>query len=192
MNFCNFAVSKQSMRYYFQIFWSFFKIGTFTIGGGYMMIPLIEQEIVGRRRWINADEFSETLTLAQSAPGPIAINTAVFVGYKMRGWKGVLASLSGVIIPSFTVILLIAMFFPSIRENEVIERIFKGLRPAVVALIAVSFVRILQKKNFAWSVVLISAIAALVVSLLKISPVIVILVASIGGIIYYLIRKKHA
>jgi len=180
------------MNFYLQLFWSFFKIGTFTIGGGYMMIPLIEQEIVGRRGWINTEEFSETLTLAQSAPGPIAINTAVFVGYKMRGWKGVLASLSGVIIPSFTVILLIAMFFPSIRENEVIERIFKGLRPAVVALIAVSFVRILQKKNFAWSVVLISAIAALVVSLLKISPIIVILVASIGGIIYYLIRKKHA
>ncbi len=191
MNFCNFAVSKQSMRYYFQIFWSFFKIGAFTLGGGYMMIPLIEQEIVGRRRWLSQADFTDTLTLAQSAPGPIAINTAVFTGYKMCGMRGVLASVSGVVLPSFAVILLIAMFFPSIRENEVIERIFKGIRPAVVALIAVSFVRLLQKKNFAWKVTLLASISALVVSLFKVSPIIVILIAGIGGIAYYLLRKKY-
>jgi chromate transporter len=179
------------MKFYLQLFWSFFKIGTFTLGGGYMMIPLIEQEIVGRRRWISADDFTETLTLAQSAPGPIAINTAVFVGYKMRGMKGMLAAVSGVVIPAFTIILLIATFFPGIRDNEVIARIFKGLRPAVVALIAVSFVRMLQKKNFAWKVTLIAAISAFVVSFLKISPIIVILIAGVGGIIYYLVRKKH-
>ena len=180
------------MALYLQLFWSFFKIGAFTLGGGYVMIPLIEQEIVGRRRWISAGEFAETLTLAQSAPGPIAINTAVFVGYKMRGMKGALASVAGVVIPSFTVILLVAMFFPSIRDNEVIARVFKGLRPAVVALIAVSFVRLLQKKNFAWPVVLIAIVAAMAVSFLKISPVIVILTAGIGGVIYYKIRNKHA
>ena len=176
---------------YLQIFWSFFKIGMFTLGGGYMMIPLIEQEIVTRRRWISADDFSETLTLAQSVPGAIAINTAVFVGYKMRGLKGVLASVAGVVIPSFAIILLIAMFFSGIRDNEVITRIFNGVRPAVVALIAVSFFRLLQKKDFAWKVVIISTIAALAVALLKISPIIVILIAGIGGIVYYLMLKKY-
>ena len=179
------------MKLYVQLFWSFFKIGAFTLGGGYVMIPLIEQEIVGRRRWISSDEFNETLTLAQSAPGPIAINSAVFVGYKLCGMKGVLASVTGVVIPSFTVILLIAMFFSGIRDNEVITRIFKGLRPAVVALIAVSFVRMLQKKNFAWQVTLISATAAFLVAFLKISPVIVIFIAGIGGIIIYLFRRNH-
>jgi len=152
---------------------------------------LIEQEIVGRRRWISSDEFSETLTLAQSAPGPIAINSAVFVGYKMRGMKGALASVFGTVLPSFVVILFIAMYFADIRDNEVIARIFKGLRPAVVALIAVSFVRMLQKKKFAWEIVLISTLAALAVFILKISPVIVILIAGAGGIVYYLIQKKH-
>ena len=179
------------MRQYLQLFWSFFKIGAFTLGGGYVMIPLIEQEIVSRRRWINSDEFAETLTLAQSTPGPIAINSAVFVGYKMCGMKGVLAAVSGVVIPSFAVILLIALFFPAIRDNEVIARIFKGLRPAVVALIAVSFVRMLQKKNFAWQVTLISVIAALLVAFLKISPIIVILIAAIGGIVCNMNQKKH-
>jgi len=178
------------MKLYLQLFWSFFKIGAFTLGGGYVMIPLIEQEIVGRRRWISTDEFKETLTLAQSAPGPIAVNSAVFVGYKMCGMKGVLASVAGVVIPSFAVILLIAMFFPSIRDNEVITRIFKGLRPAVVALIVVSFVRLVGK-NFTWTATFISLTAALLVSFFKISPVIVILIAGIGGIVHYLIRKKH-
>jgi len=177
--------------FYWQIFWSFFKIGAFTLGGGYTMIPLIEQEIVRRRRWISGDEFSETLTLAQSAPGAIAINTAVFVGYKMRGFKGVLMSVLGVVLPSFTLILLVALFFPSIRDNEIIMRVFKGLRPAVVALIAVSFMRLLQLKNFKWDVVLIAIISAFVVSFFKISPIFVILTAGLGGIFYYLIRRKN-
>ena len=172
------------MKFYLQLFWSFFKIGAFTIGGGYVMIPLIEQEIVGRRRWITIEEFTDTLALAQSAPGAIAINSAVFVGYKMRGWRGVLASVFGTVIPSFFAILFIAMFFSNIRDNEVIARIFKGMRPAVVALIAVSFIRMLQKKNFAWQFTLISALAAATVFLLKISPIIVILVAATGGIIF--------
>jgi chromate transporter len=178
------------MNFYLQLFWSFFKIGAFTLGGGYAMIPLIEQEIVGRRRWISSDEFSETLTLAQSAPGPIAINSAVFVGYKMRGMRGVLTSVLGTVLPSFVVILVIAMFFTNIREQEVVTRIFKGLRPAVVALIAVPVVRMLEKKKFEWSVVLIAALAAVAIAWLKISPILVMLVAGIGGIVYFLIRKR--
>jgi len=189
----NFALSKeikQAMNLYLQIFWSFFKIGAFTLGGGYAMIPLIEQEIVNRRRWISSDEFAETLTLAQSAPGPIAINSAVFVGYKMRGMKGVLVSVLGTVIPSFVIILAIALFFGNIRDNEVIARIFKGLRPAIVALIAVPVIRMLQKKKFAWKIVLIAAMSAAAVSWLRISPILVIFIAGMGGILYYLIRKK--
>ena len=178
------------MNFYLQIFWSFFKIGAFTLGGGYAMIPMIEQEIVGRRRWISSEEFSETLTLAQSAPGAIAINSAVFTGYKVRGIKGVLMAVLGTVIPSFVVILIIAIFFSDIRDNEVVARIFKGLRPAVVALIAVPVIRMLQKKNFAWAIVLIAAITAIAVAWLKISPVIVIFLAGIGGIVNYLIRTK--
>jgi len=190
INFAQLNENMPAMDFYLQLFWSFFKIGAFTLGGGYAMIPLIEQEIVGRRRWISAEEFSDTLTLAQSAPGPIAINSAVFVGYKMRGMKGVLTSVLGTVLPSFVVILLIAMYFVNIRDNEIVERIFKGLRPAVVALIAVPVIRMLEKKKFEWNVVLIATMATVAISWLKISPVIVILAAGIGGIVYYLINKK--
>lgn len=172
------------MKFYLQLFWSFFKIGAFTLGGGYVMIPLIEQEIVGRRHWISTGEFAEALALAQAAPGPIAINSAVFIGFKIRGIKGVLTTVLGTVIPSFVAILIIAIFFTNIRDNEVITRIFKGLRPAVVALIAVSFVKLLQKNNFVWIYVLISVLAALAVFLFKISPVIVILIAATGGIVF--------
>ena len=108
------------MKFYFDLFFSFFKIGAFTLGGGYVMIPLIEKEVVDSRKWIQQDDFTDMLTLAQSAPGPIAINTAVFVGYKTKGFIGLIAAVSGVIIPSFVAILLIAMFFTDIKDNAVV------------------------------------------------------------------------
>lgn len=179
------------MKFYRQLFWSFFKIGAFTLGGGYAMIPLIEQEVVGRRCWISSEEFAETLTLAQAAPGPVSINSAVFVGYKMRGLKGVLASVLGTVLPSFVVILAVAIFFSDIRDNETVERIFCGIRPAVVALIAVPVVNMLQKKHFAWQVVAITLLAAVAVAWLKISPILVMIAAGVGGVICYLMKKKH-
>ena len=179
------------MKFYLELFWSFFKIGAFTLGGGYAMIPLIEQEVVGRRKWIDSDEFSEALTLANSAPGPISINCAVFVGYKLRRMKGVIMSVVGTVIPPFVAILVIAMFFSDMRDNEVAERIFRGLRPAVVALIAVPVVNMLKKKHFAWNVVLIASLAAIAVAWLKISPILIIIITGLGGIVYYKIRKKH-
>ena len=97
------------------IFASFFKIGLFTFGGGYAMLPLIEQELIAKRGWIEHKEFLDLLTLAQSVPGPIAINTSVFVGYKMRGLKGAVAALLGSVLPSFVIILAIALMFADIR-----------------------------------------------------------------------------
>ena len=109
------------------------------------MIPLIEKEVVERRRWIEREEFTEMLTLAQSAPGPISINSAVFVGYKTLGLGGMITAVLGTVIPSFVVILLVAMFFTDIRENPTVERIFRGIRPAVVSLIVVPVVNMLKK-----------------------------------------------
>lgn len=103
------------------IFASFFKIGLFTFGGGYAMLPLIEQELIAKRGWIEHKEFLDLLTLAQSVPGPIAINTSVFVGYKMRGLKGAVAALLGSVLPSFVIILAIALLFADIRHNPVVD-----------------------------------------------------------------------
>lgn len=163
----------------------------FTLGGGYVMIPLIEKEVVNKRKWINNDEFTEMLTLAQSAPGAIAINTAVFVGYKIQGTKGMLATVLGTVIPSFTIILLVAIFFAELGSNETVERIFCGIRPAVVALIAVPVVNMLKNKGFKISVIIITVASAIAVWLLGISPVIVIVIAGLGSIMYNTFISKQ-
>ena len=96
------------------LFISFLKIGAFTFGGGYAMVPLIEREVIDNRGWVQREDFLDLLTIAQSAPGPIALNTAVFVGYRIAGIWGALSSLLGIVIPSFTIILLVAIFFADI------------------------------------------------------------------------------
>jgi chromate transporter len=170
---------------------SFFKIGTFTLGGGYVMIPLIEKEIVNKRKWINNSEFAEMLTLAQSAPGPVAINTAIFVGYKIKGIKGMFATVLGTVIPSFTIIILIAIFFTEFENSKTLERIFCGIRPAVVALIAVPVINMLKNNGFKIHIIIISAVSAISVWLLGISPVIVIIVAGLCAIIYNTFISKQ-
>lgn len=152
-----------------KLFWSFFKIGGFTFGGGYAMIPLIEREITEKRHWMAKDEFLDMLTLAQASPGPISLNTAVFVGYKLKSYIGGFFALIGLILPSFLVILAIAAFFPMVQHNPWVESAFRAMRPAVVALMlwpVVSWLK--QLKPYGWIVV---AVVALCVWYLHISPV---------------------
>ena len=123
-------------KFYWDSFKTFFRIGGFTIGGGYAMIPLIESEVVDKHRWLSRKEFLDIIAIAQSCPGVFAINMSVFIGYKMRKLPGAICSAFGTALPSFIIILLIAMFFANFQDNPVVEAIFRGVRPAVVALIA--------------------------------------------------------
>lgn len=123
------------MNIYLESFGIFFKIGAFTIGGGYAMVPLIENEIVTKRKWIAQEDFIDLLAISQSAPGILAVNISIFIGYKLRGIRGSIVTALGTILPSFIIILAIALFFHSFKDNPIVERIFKGIRPAVVALI---------------------------------------------------------
>ncbi|MCQ2312402.1 MAG: chromate transporter [Paludibacteraceae bacterium] len=126
---------------FWKLFWTYIKIGTFTIGGGYAMLPLIEREVVDKHHWIDGQEFLDMIALAQAAPGLIAVNSAIFIGWKIYGWRGVVATVLGAVLPSFLIILLIAMVFWDIHEYPMVEAVFKGVRPAVVALIAATVVR---------------------------------------------------
>lgn len=126
---------------FIQLFWVYLKIGTFTIGGGYAMLPLIEREVVDKHHWIDAKEFVNMIALAQAAPGLIAVNSAIFIGWKIYGWKGIVATVLGAVLPSFIIILIVAMLFKEIQHNPTVEAIFKGVRPAVVALIAAAVIR---------------------------------------------------
>lgn len=172
------------------IFLSFFKIGLFTFGGGYAMIPLIEQELITRRKWIEQKEFLDLLTLAQSVPGPIAVNTSVFVGYKVRGLKGAAAALLGTVLPSFVIILLIALFFAGIRHNPVVDAAFKGMRPAVVALIIGPVLSL--SRGLHWTLFLVIAASALAVWWLGWSPIYILLLAAAAGIAWELTIARKA
>ncbi len=171
------------------LFTSFLKIGLFTFGGGYAMIPLIEEEVVTRRGWVESRDFLDLLTIAQSIPGPIALNSAAFVGYKSRGYIGALMALLGIVLPSFLIILLVAIFFNSIRHNPIVEAAFKAMRPVVVALIIAPTITFLKGMSPLAIVVTILSIVAFVV--LGLSPTILIVVAIVVSIIYtYMIRRK--
>ncbi len=196
------------MKIYWQMFWSFLKIGAFTLGGGYAMIPLIQREVVEKKRWIDEEEFLNMLALAQSAPGVMAANAAIFIGYKMRGWKGIIATLLGSILPSFVIILLIAAVFTRYRELPQIEAIFKGIRPAVVALIAAPLYKMaksagmmkVQRSAFnvqrsaillSWILLLIPITVSLLIWLCDISPIYIILLTIISALsIVYFKHKK--
>lgn len=117
------------------------KIGTFTLGGGYAMLPLIQREVVDRQHWIDEEEFLNMIALAQAAPGLIAVNSAIFIGWRIGGWRGVAGAVLGAVLPSFVIILAIAMVFSEWKEQPAVEAAFKGIRPAVVALIAAPLVK---------------------------------------------------
>ena len=126
---------------FFRLFWTFLKIGTFTLGGGYAMLPLIQREVVDRQGWIDEEEFLNMIALAQAAPGLIAVNSAIFIGWRIAGLRGVAGAVLGAVLPSFIIILAIAMVFSDWKELPAVEAAFKGIRPAVVALIAAPLVK---------------------------------------------------
>jgi chromate transporter len=170
------------MRALLEIFWSFMKIGAFTFGGGYAMIPLIQHEVIVRRRWLDDTTFSDLLTLAQAAPGPISLNTAVFVGYKQRGYGGALAAVLGVVLPSFFIILAVALFFAGMRDNVWVDAAFRGMRPAVVALIVAPIIGLARGMH--WTLISVAAATSLVVWYFGISPVWLLIAGAIAGVLW--------
>ena len=132
------------------------------------MIPLIQREVIERHKWINSKDFVDMLVLAQSTPGPIAVNTAVFVGYKTAGIAGAVAATLGTVMPSFIVILLLALFFAEVRENRYVDAAFRAMRPAVVALIVAPLMGLV--KGMKWYLIAISAAVALLVWYFGFSP----------------------
>ncbi len=175
-------MSKQNI--YSDSFKTFFKIGLFTLGGGYAMIPIIETEVVDKKQWLRREEFLDIIALAQSCPGVLAINVSVFVGYKLRKLRGALCTCLGTALPSFLIILAIAMFFHSFEDNKVVAAIFRGIRPAVVALIAVPTFKLGRSARITWTNCWIPIAGALAIWALGVSPILIILLAAVGGYVY--------
>jgi chromate transporter len=175
-----------------QIFGVFAKIGAFTIGGGYAMIPIIQREM-SKRGWISDEELPDIVALSQSAPGVMAVNISIFAGYRLRGVAGSIAATLGSVMPSFVIILAIAMFFSAFRDNPWVERAFKGIRPVVIALIAVPMLNMAKKACTAWWKWLIAIVSLLLVAFLGVSPIYILLVVIVLGfsLSYYSERWKR-
>ena len=163
---------------------TFFKIGAFTLGGGYAMIPMIEAEVVDKHRWIEKEEFIDLIAIAQSCPGVFAINTSIFIGYKLKKMRGALCASLGTALPSFLIILLIAIFFHRFMEVSWIAAMFRGIRPAVVALIAVPTFNLAKRAQLNKWTLWIPIISALAIWLLGVSPIWIIIAAGVGGYVY--------
>lgn len=172
------------------LFLTFAKIGLFTLGGGYAMLPLIERELVDKYTLFNRREFLDMVAVAQAAPGVMAINLSIITGYKAAGFLGCLCAALGAALPSFIIILLIAVFFRGFQDNPVVRRVFMGIRPAVVALIAVPVFNLAKTAGITWKTVWIPVAVALLVWLVKVSPVYIVLAAGLGGFLYG--RNKKA
>ena len=170
------------------LFWTFFKIGAFTFGGGYAMIPLIQREVAERRRWLKDGDILDIVAIAESTPGPIAINSATFVGYQVCGTFGAFCATVGVVLPSFVIILLVAKFYQAFQTNTLVKGCMNGLRPTVVGMIGASLLSVGASAFPAaggvmqWVLAAVLLAAILVAHWKKVHPILLIVGSAVVGI----------
>jgi len=175
---------------YFKLFLTFFKIGLFTFGGGYAMLTFIHREVVDKNNWLDEETFVDGLAAAQACPGPIAVNVSVYTGYHLAGRLGLLLAVLGTVLPSFMVILLIALFFENWSNLAIVQKAFNGLRPAVTALIAVPVIQIAQRAKIKWHRYWLTVAAIILIVFFNITPIYLILFTILYAWLKYL-YKTH-
>jgi len=175
------------------IFCTFFKRGSFTFGGGFAMIPLIEREIVDKKKWITQSDMIDILTISQSFPGAVAVNTAIFIGRRVGGYIGALSALLGVILPSFLIIIIVAKIFEYISSIDAVIAALKGVSSAVIALLVITALRV-GKASIKYTISpLITVIALILLLVIGIHPIYIVMLGIALGLIIYgikVIRKK--
>ena len=183
------------MHLLFELFLTMFKIGLFTFGGGYAMIALLEHELVEKKKWLDKDEFLDMVAIAESTPGPIAINAATYIGHKMSGFWGALAATIAVCIPSFVIIYVISLFFDAFISMKLISYAFKGIRVCVIYLIASAGLRIMKSlPGKAFDYIIICAVGGCMIILslfaVSFSTVFYILISGTMGVLVYLVKRR--
>lgn len=171
------------MKELFDLFWTFCKIGALTFGGGYAMLPLIQREIVENKKWSTEKEILDYYAVGQCTPGVIAVNTATFIGYKLRGIIGGIVATLGVIFPSIVIILIIATFLQNFADLAIVQSAFAGIRVAVVALIITTVVKLIKSSIKDHLGVIIAIIAFVISAFIGLSPVYVVIAAALTGFI---------
>ena len=174
----------------FTLFWTFFKIGLFTFGGGYAMIPFINNYAVEKHKWITDDEFLDIIAIAESTPGPIAINSATYIGHKVKGILGSFFATLGVALPSLIIIVLIATFFMQVKDNVYVEYAFKGIRVGVGVLVLNAAIRMYKKLDKNWLSYILILIGFTLVIFEWLSVLYVIAIGGVIGIIAQILKVR--
>lgn len=170
---------------YFKLFYTFFKIGLFSFGGGYAMLPLIQQEVTLSNKWITVKEFVDIVAISQITPGPIAINSATYIGYKIAGILGSTFATIGVVMPSIIIMIIICKFFFKFKNNKYVENAFLGLRPATVGLVATAAILVSNSSFIDYKSVIIFLVAFMASYKYKANPILLTIISAIIGLILY-------
>lgn len=181
----------KKLKLLFEVFWVFFKIGAFTFGGGYAMIPLISRETVENKKWISDQDILDIVAIAESTPGPIAINSATFVGYKVAGTLGALFATLGTVIPSFLIILLISFVLEEFQHLTVIKYAFEGIRAGVLALVLKAFWTMYKKAPKNLISYIISALAFILAAIVKLDILYCIIICAVIGLTSSIIARRR-
>ncbi|GIN70564.1 hypothetical protein J14TS2_10390 [Bacillus sp. J14TS2] len=179
----------KNWRLLLQLFWTFLKIGPITFGGGYAMIPMIEREVVDKRKWVKMEEVSDMFALAGTAPGAIAVNAATFIGHKIAGVLGAIVAMIGVLLPTFLIVMLLNLIFLSIKGNPHVDAAFQGIRAAVVALIAYAAIKIAKTSILDAPTFILMVFMVVMMLVFHWHPILVIVSGALLGILIVKIKE---
>lgn len=179
------------MRELLDLFTIFFRMGAFTFGGGYAMLPIIQEEIVHKRKWATDEEIIDYYAIGQCTPGIIAINTGTFVGYERKGIAGAVAATSGLVAPSLIFITLIANFFKAFQDYQIVQYAFNGIQIAVVSLITITVINMFKQSVKDIYGIILFTLAFIIIAFLKLSPIIVVFIAAVFGIMRFRNREME-
>ncbi|MFC3904224.1 chromate transporter [Clostridium disporicum] len=174
------------MELLIRLYLAFLKIGTFSFGGGYAMLPFIQKEIVEKNNWISMSEFTDIIGISQMTPGPVAINSATFVGYKVSGVLGSIVATLGVITTSFILVTVINKLLDKFKESKVIKAALLGMRPILIALIIYAFFDLAKEAYIDIKSIIITLIIGVILLSKKVHPILVIVIAAVLGVVLYL------
>ena len=183
---------KRDYKRLLPLFWTFFKIGAFTFGGGYAMIPLIQKETVENKKWVTDDDILEIIAIAESTPGPVAINSATFVGYRTCGFWGAACATLGVVLPSFAVILAISYVLSAFQQIKAVQYAFNGIRAGVLALLFKALWTMYRKCPKGWTAYVVMAAAFILTAFLKINVLFVIIGCAVFGLVTATVAERRA
>lgn len=184
---------KKDYRFYLKLFWSTFSLSAFTIGGGYVIVPLMKRKFVEELKWIDEEEMLNLVAISQSAPGPIAVNASIMIGYRIAGIPGSFVSILGTVLPPLIIITIVAQFYTAFKENKIINAMMYGMRAGVAAVIIDVIITmvgdILKIKDKVSIAIMIAALVAAV--FLDMNAALIIIVSGVFGALYYNIYRKE-